>query len=218
MHDYKFSRERMVQEQILQRGISSPEVIAAMRQVPRHAFVPEEGRRGMAYYDAPLLLGDGQTLSQPYIVALMSELLEASPGMRVLEIGTGSGYQAAVLAAMGLEVYSVERLRSLYTAAARRLFTLGYDARIRIRLDDGTFGWPEAAPFERIMVTAGGRQVPRSLLEQLADPGILVMPVGQARCQNLLVLRKENGQIRQENKEAVIFVELVGECGWRPFP
>ncbi|MDR2503570.1 MAG: protein-L-isoaspartate(D-aspartate) O-methyltransferase [Deltaproteobacteria bacterium] len=196
------------------RGISSPAVIAAMSRVPRHAFLPADLLHSLAYSDSPLMIGSGQTISQPYIVALMSELLEAAPGMRVLEIGTGSGYQAAVLAEMGLEVYSVERLRALHMAALRRLRALKYVC-VRLRLADGTSGWPEEAPFERIIVTAGGREVPPGLLDQLADPGVLVMPVGaDRRVQNLLVLRKQNGAVSRENRGEVSFVELVGECGW----
>lgn len=213
MGGYAISRERMLRDQILSRGISSPKVIAAMSKVPRHYFV-EEALWGRAYEDYPLMIGSGQTISQPYIVALMSELLEAREGMSVLEIGTGCGYQAAVLFEMGLKVFSVERLRELYNATSKRLAAMNY-SRIRLRLDDGTLGWPEQAPFDRIIVTAGGPSVPEPLLEQLTDPGIMVIPVGlNKRSQELVVVRKENGQITRENRGSVAFVELVGSHGW----
>lgn len=213
MGGYAISRERMLREQILSRGISSPKVIAALSKIPRHYFV-EEALWGRAYEDFPLMIGSGQTISQPYIVALMSELLEGREGMSVLEIGTGCGYQAAVLCEMGLKVFTVERLCELYNAASKRLAGLGY-SRVRLRLDDGTLGWPEQAPFDRIIVTAGGPAVPEPLLEQLADPGIMVIPVGlHRRGQELVVIRKEDGRISRENRGAVAFVELVGSHGW----
>lgn len=213
MGGYAISRERMVRDQIMSRGVSSPKVLAAMSKIPRHYFV-EEALWSRAYEDFPLMIGSGQTISQPYIVALMSELLEAQNGMSVLEIGTGCGYQAAVLYEMGLKVFSVERLRELYNSTSKRLAALNY-SRIRLRLDDGTMGWPEQAPFDRIIVTAGGPSVPEPLLAQLADPGIMVIPVGlNKRSQELVVVRKENGEIHQENKGQVAFVELVGNHGW----
>ncbi|MDR2050578.1 MAG: protein-L-isoaspartate(D-aspartate) O-methyltransferase [Deltaproteobacteria bacterium] len=213
MGGYSTSRRIMVLEQLLPRGISDSGVIAAMGRVPRHFFV-DEALWPLAYSDTPLMIAGGQTISQPYIVALMSELIRARPGMRVLEIGTGSGYQAAVLAEMGLEVYSVEFLRELHISAAALLRKLDYQ-RVRLKLGDGTLGWPEQAPFERIMVTAGGRDIPEPLLEQLADPGILVMPAGsRKRLQQLVTLRKENGRLIRENKGSVSFVDLVGRHGW----
>lgn len=213
MGGYAISRERMVREQLLPRGISSAKVIAAMRKVPRHYFV-EEALWGRAYEDYPLMIGSGQTISQPYIVALMSELLESAPGMRVLEVGTGCGYQAVILHEMGLEVFSVERLRELYMSTAKRMHKLGY-YNIRLKLSDGTLGWPEQAPFDRIIVTAGGPDIPEPLLEQLADPGIMVIPVGQNNQElDLTVVRKENGKITRENKMKVSFVQLVGQHGW----
>lgn len=213
MGGYAISRDRMMREQVLNRGISSPRVIAAMSKIPRHHFV-EEALWARAYEDYPLMIGSGQTISQPYIVALMSELLEAREGMSVLEVGTGCGYQSAVLYEMGLKVFTVERLRELYMATSRRLSSMGY-LRIRLKLSDGTLGWPEQAPFDRIIVTAGGPSVPEPLLEQLADPGIMVIPVGlNKRSQELVVVRKEDGKITQENKGGVAFVELVGSHGW----
>lgn len=207
------SRERMINEQLLPRGITDAAVLNAMRTVPRHLFVGE-AMRGQAYDDRPLPIGSEQTISQPYIVGLMSQLLECSPGMRVLEIGTGSGYQAAVLREMGLRVYSVERIEDLYSRAAELFRDLNY-TDIHLKLADGTLGWPEEAPFDRILVTAGGPEIPEPLLEQLADPGILLMPVGSdKRVQNLIRLQKQAGKTSQESKERVVFVDLIGEHGW----
>ena len=191
---FKISRERMVNEQLRARGITDAAVLAAMRDVPRHQFVPE-ALRSRAYDDYPLPIGHGQTISQPYVVALMSSLLQASSGMKVLEIGTGSGYQAAVLAAMGLEVYTVERLKALYQPTCELLIRLRLH-RIKVKLADGTEGWPEAAPFDRIIVTAGGPSVPEPLVRQLADPGIMIVPVGAGhKEQHLVVVQKENGTV-----------------------
>ncbi len=214
MDAYQISRNRMVKDQLMARGISDPNVLTAMRKVPRHLFV-EEALRGKAYEDYPLPLGFGQTISQPYVVAAMSQLLEASPGQRVLEIGTGSGYQAAVLAEMGLEVYSVERLRDLYFRTSDLLIRLKYRG-IKLKLSDGTEGWPEAGPFDRIIVTAGGPSVPAPLVEQLADPGLMIIPVGkEKREQRLVRVRKSEGAITMDDKERVAFVDLVGSHGWQ---
>lgn len=214
MDTFQISRDRMVREQLVSRGITDPSVLAAMRKVPRHLFV-EEALYGKAYGDYPLPIGNGQTISQPYVVAMMSQLLEAAPGMRVLEIGTGSGYQAAVLAEMGLDVHTVERLPELYARTSRLLIRLRY-RKIHLKLADGTQGWPEAAPFDRIIVTAGGPSVPQPLVEQLSDPGLLVIPVGgERRGQRLLLVRKENGSVFQESHERVTFVDLVGSHGWQ---
>jgi protein-L-isoaspartate(D-aspartate) O-methyltransferase len=236
MDTFQISRDRMVREQLensLHVPITAPCVLAAMRKVPRHLFV-DEALYNKAYGDYPLPIGFGQTISQPYIVALMSQLLEAAPGMRVLEIGTGSGYQAAVLAEMGLEVYSVERLYELYSRTSNLLMHLPYKKtrqkltggmeiwfgsspykKIRLKLADGTEGWPESAPCDRIIVTAGGPEVPQPLLAQLADPGRMVIPVGKKRQdQCLTVVYKENGSIFQKDRERVAFVDLVGSHGW----
>ncbi|MFW5734669.1 MAG: protein-L-isoaspartate(D-aspartate) O-methyltransferase [Oceanidesulfovibrio sp.] len=211
--DPKRLRERMVREQIEQRGVMDERVLVAMRKVPRHRFVPE-ALADQAYKDGPLLIGHGQTISQPYIVALMTELLEVEPGMRVLEIATGSGYQAAILAEMGCEVYTVERKRALYAQARETLLELRY-FKVKCKLDDGTMGWAEEAPFDRILVTAGGPSVPEPLMEQLVDPGVLIVPVGRSkRSQELVVLRKNNGSITEERHGGVAFVDLVGMHGW----
>lgn len=211
--DPKRQRQRMVQEQIQARGVQDPAVIAAMLAVPRHLFV-QEALRSQSYEDRALPIGHGQTISQPYIVARMTELLELKPGMRVLEIGTGSGYQAAVLAAMGCTVYTVERVRELYLATQSLLRSMTIRG-IHAKRDDGTLGAPEAAPFDRIIVTAGGPEVPMPLVNQLEDPGILLIPVGtQKRAQKLLRLRKEKGRVTQEDMGNVVFVDLVGNHGW----
>lgn len=214
MLDMKRNRERMVKQQLETRGITDTAVLAAMRSVPRHLFV-QEALRAQAYEDHPLPIGHGQTISQPFIVALMSQIIEPQPGLRVLEIGTGSGYQAAVLAEMGMDVYTVERIRELHAAARDLLRTLKY-RKVRLKLDDGTLGWPEAAPYDRILVTAGGPEVPLPLIEQLGDPGILVIPVGASkRMQELVVVRKQGGRVVRESKGGVAFVDLVGTHGWR---
>lgn len=213
MRDLRRNRERMVREQIEARGITDERVLEAMRRVPRHQFV-DEALQLQSYGDHPVPIGLGQTLSQPYIVALMSSLLVVRSRMRILEIGTGSGYQAAILAAMGADVFSVERIKQLYTTARSRLLQMKF-FNVRLKLDDGTLGWPELAPFDRIIVTAGGPEVPVPLLEQLADPGIMVIPVGDAkREQRLLRIFKKEGRVYQEDQGAVAFVDLVGSHGW----
>lgn len=216
--DPKRLRRRMaetVQDQLEARGIHAPDVIAALNSVPRHLFVPE-ALRAHAYDDTPLPIGGGQTISQPFIVALMSAMLETGPGMRTLEIGTGSGYQAAVLAAMGCTVFTLERLPALHHNARALMRRLELRS-VHPFLGDGTLGLPQAAPFDRIIVTAGGPEVPPSLLGQLADNGILLIPVGsRPRTQRLLRLSKTHGQIRSEDLGPVIFVDLVGSQGWRP--
>ncbi|GAB6176531.1 protein-L-isoaspartate(D-aspartate) O-methyltransferase [Desulfobaculum senezii] len=203
----------MVREQIEGRGITDPAVLDAMRTVKRHLFV-DEAMQAQAYEDHPIPIGFKQTISQPYMVALMSQLLDVKPGMRVLEIGTGSGYQAAVLAHMGAEVFTVERIRELHVAARNKMTRLRYFG-VSLKLDDGTLGWPEEAPFDRIIVTAGGPELPQPLLDQLADPGKLIIPVGASRRQqSLIVARKENGAVTQENMGNVVFVDLIGSHGW----
>ena len=205
-------REAMVRDQL--PGIRDEVVLEAMRTVPRHLFVPDEALHALAYGDNPLPIGHGQTISQPYVVARMSQWLEAGPGMSVLEIGTGSGYQAAILAAMGLEVFTVERVRELYFRACEVFQNLNL-RRIRTRLADGTQGWPDAAPFDRMLITAGGPDVPKILLDQLADPGMLIMPLGNRNVQRLTRAIKQGGKIRLEDSGLdVMFVDLIGAYGW----
>lgn len=205
-------RLRMVRE-LAARGITDGRVLDAMSRVPRHLFVPE-GLRSRAYEDCPLPIGYGQTISQPSTVALMSQMLETSPGMRVLEVGTGSGYQAAVLAAMGCTVYTVERLKELYQSARALLQQLDLRA-IHMQRSDGTLGMPAAAPFDRIIVTAGGPQIPRPLLEQLAVDGIMLIPVGaRPRTQRLMRIMRRQGRLCSEDLGPAVFVDLVGDQGW----
>ena len=188
-------------------------VMAAIGKVPRHRFVPVP-LQSSAYDNRPLPIGEGQTISQPYTVALMTELLRIEPGMRVLEIGTGSGYQAAILARIGAEVYTVERIPKLCEAARERLLSQGYFSA-HVKLDDGTLGWPSLAPFERILVTAGGPEVPPPLVDQLAEGGRLLLPVGTTRKNQCLVLvEKARGLVEQTEICGVQFVDLVGAHGW----
>jgi len=207
------SRERMVREQIEARGITDKGVLEALRTLPRHLFV-EEALALKAYSDCPLPIGEGQTISQPYIVALMSELLQLEPGMKVLEIGTGSGYQAAVLAQMGAEVYTVERIKKLFFSARKRFMDMRMFS-VKLKLDDGTMGWPDEAPFDRIIVTAGGPEIPEPLVGQLGENGKMIIPVGGSkRTQELILVEKKDGQVTETNKGAVAFVDLVGSHGW----
>jgi len=212
--DFRDERERMVEIQIAARGIRDPWVLHAMRTVPRERFVPASLQES-AYDDGPLPIGEGQTISQPYIVARMTETVEPRPGDRALEIGTGSGYAAAVLATIVSEVYTIERLGGLADTAGRRLAALGY-RNVHVRCGDGTLGWPEHAPYDAIIVTAGGPFVPSSLLEQLAIGGRLIMPVGSTlRFQQLVrVTRLTADTYRREELEGVAFVPLIGKHGW----
>jgi len=211
--DYASRRDRMVRLQLARRGIRDPKVTRAMTRVPREKFVPEELAE-FAYDDTPLPLPENQTISQPYVVALMTEALELDDDDRVLEIGTGSGYSAAVLAEIAAEVFTIERHPSLADAARARLEALGYD-NVHVRCGDGTLGWPEEAPFDAIVVTAGGPAVPRSLREQLAQGGRLVIPVGVERVQRLLRIRRtDEDRYDEEDLGPVLFVPLIGEEGW----
>ena len=187
---FEAAREQMVEDQLCARGITDARVLAAMRSVPRHLFV-DASMRQRAYEDAPLPIDAAQTISQPYMVALMSELLELDGTERVLEIGTGSGYQTAVLAELASEVFSVERLSTLAASARQRLATLGYGERVHVHAGDGGNGWPAAAPFDAIIVTAAAQSVPRPLIEQLADDGALVLPLGEEELQGLARIRRQ---------------------------
>ncbi len=204
-------REAMVAHQIAGRGVSDEEVLSAMRAVPRHHLVPESVRAD-AYEDTPLPIGWGQTISQPYIVALMTELLHVSRGMRVLEVGTGSGYQAAVLAEMGATVFTIEIVKPLAERAARDLLALGY-TNVSVRAGDGYLGWPEEAPFDGIIVTAGATHVPQPLLDQLKPGGRMVIPVGETGdVQELRLIEKTaEGSVVERDMLPVRFVPLTGE-------
>lgn len=207
-------RQRMVQEQIIGRGLNDPLLVQAMGSVPRHLFVPE-AFRAHAYNDAPLPIGQGQTISQPYTVARMTLALNVAPGMRVLEVGAGSGYQAAVLAAMGCTVFGIERIGELCAATRMRLRKLAIRT-VHIYKGDGTLGLGAAAPFDRILVSAGGPMIPPPLVAQLEDDGILVIPVGdRPGTQRLVRIRKNRNSPIQEDLGPAVFVDLIGNHGWQ---
>jgi len=209
---YVTSRERMVQEQLRNRDIIDERTLAAMTEVPRHCFI-DDALHGRAYGDHPLPIDAGQTISQPYIVAFMTQALELQGQEKVLEIGTGSGYQAAILSRLCAQVYTVERINSLLSGARKVFDKLRY-YNIRTKLADGTLGWPEYAPFDAVIVTAGGPAIPKPLIDQLADPGRLIIPVGDQNVQELQLLVKKEGEIKITNLSTVRFVNLVGDYGW----
>jgi protein-L-isoaspartate(D-aspartate) O-methyltransferase len=210
--NYESERNHMVDEQIVTRGVKDQRVLAALRRVPRHEFLPE-AIRGMAYGDHALPLGEGQTMSQPYMVALMTELLDLKGTERVLEIGTGSGYQAAVLAELCEKVYTVERIKTLAEKARAVLDRLGYK-RVAIKIYDGTYGWKEMAPFDAIVVTAGAPDIPAPLVEQLRDGGRMVIPVGERYGQMLVKVVKTAEGMVTERSIPCMFVPLIGNHGW----
>ncbi len=212
--DFKDLREYMVRTQLIPRGISDERVLDAMRKVPRHLFVPEH-IQPRAYDDMALSIGEGQTISQPYMVAIMTELLELKGDEKVLEIGTGSGYQTAVLAELAKEVYSIERIEQLAESAKNILNSLFYK-NINIKTGDGTLGWEEKSPFDRILITAGTPQIPQPLIEQLSDEnGIIVAPVGDRFSQVLLKVIKSKGKLEKETHTPCVFVPLIGKHGWQ---
>jgi protein-L-isoaspartate(D-aspartate) O-methyltransferase len=213
MIDLNKAREKMVREQLVPRGITDPRVLAAMGKVPRHYFV-EEALRGEAYNDNPLPIGERQTISQPYIVALMSQALELRGSETVLEIGTGSGYQTAILAELARKVFSIERVRALFQRARRVLDELKY-FNVVLKVYDGTQGWPEEGPFEAIIVTAASPEVPSPLLNQLALNGRLIIPVGDRYSQILKKIIKTEKGYDEEDLGGVRFVSLIGQHGWK---
>ena len=205
-------RIRMVESQIAARGIRDPRVLAVMKEIPRHLFVPPPYDKS-AYQDCPLPIGNGQTISQPYIVALMTELLLVQPTDTILEIGTGCGYQAAILSLLVRKVTTMERIPEVAELARANLITLG-SKNIDVLVGDGTQGYQQNAPYDGIIITAATPSVPRPLLEQLADGGRLVAPVGGREIQELIRIRKKGRSITEEHHGGVRFVPLIGECGW----
>lgn len=211
--EYTQERKGMVAEQIAQRGIRDPRLLAAMEAVPRHRFVPPD-HLTWAHADGPLPIGFGQTISQPYIVAFMTDALHLTGPERVLEVGTGSGYQAAVLGKMAAEVHTVEFIPELAARAEAALKELGF-ANVQVHIGDGSLGWPACAPYDAILVAAAAPRVPQSLLEQLAEAGRLILPVGSQGFQQLEIWEMRAGKYEQESGIPVAFVPLRGAHGWR---
>lgn len=211
--DFSRERNRMVEDQIIPRGVSNPEVLRAMRKVPRHLFV-EQGLWDRAYDDYPLSIGEGQTISQPYMVASMTEELKVTENDSLLEIGTGSGYQTAILAEMAEMVFSIERIESLAVRARETLESLGYE-NVRVKVGDGTLGWEEFSPYDAILITAGAPDVPELLFEQLKVGGRMVLPIGGGYSQVLTVVEKRKRGLRKRSLFGCVFVPLIGEYGWR---
>lgn len=205
-------RRRMIEDQLVRRGIVDERVLAAFRTVPRHRFVPPELARH-AYEDCPLPIGEGQTISQPFMVALMTDQLRVQPGDKVLEVGSGSGYQAAILVELGAKVFTIEYVEDLATLAKDNLEKTGYK-NVQVKVGDGTLGWPEASPFNGIVVTAGAPQIPEPLLSQLADGGRLVIPLGGRFSQILTRITKTGGELQFEESCGCVFVPLLGRHGW----
>ena len=210
--DYAQARERMVQEQIVGRGINDPRVLRVMAKVPRHLFLESE-LWDQAYEDHPLPIGENQTISQPYMVALMAEALELKGAERVFEVGTGSGYLAAVLSELCAEVFSVEAVEKLAFKARTLLSSLGY-SNVSVLRGDGTLGWEEHSPYDAVIISAAAPCIPRPLLEQLKIPGYLVFPMGEKELQTLVRIRKNKGGIREEYLGECQFVKLRGRYGW----
>ncbi|MBI2962492.1 MAG: protein-L-isoaspartate(D-aspartate) O-methyltransferase [Deltaproteobacteria bacterium] len=210
--NYEGARQKMLESQIRARNVRDPRVLEAIRRVPRHLFV-EEALRDRAYLDKALPIGEKQTISQPYMVAAMSEALKLRGRERVLEIGTGSGYQTAVLAELAESVFSIERIAAFVPVARRRLESLGY-YNVLIKVGDGTIGWSEHAPYDAILVTAAAPHVPRPLLEQLQVGGLLVAPIGGEETQSLLRIRRDEDGFHEEDLGECRFVKLIGRHGW----
>jgi len=207
-------RDQMVDNQLIPRGIHDELVLSAFRKVPRHCFLSKEFRRESAYGDHPLPIGSGQTVSQPYMVALMTELLQLKGKERVLEVGSGSGYQAAILAELAKEVYTAERIASLAECAEQTLSELGY-SNVRVGVRDGTLGWKEFSPYDGIVVTAGAPSIPSALIEELSPGGRLVIPIGSAFSQMLTLVVKDQGKIVTSDICSCVFVPLIGREGWK---
>jgi len=213
---YRIERERMVKTQLKKRGIRNSRVLEAFKRVPRHHFIPKN-LADQAYADGPLPIGESQTISQPYMVAIMTQSAEIVPGNRVLEIGSGSGYQSAILAELGAEVYTIERVPALSEQAGETLLRLNYQ-NIHSRAGNGTLGWEEEAPFDAILVTAGAPEIPKPLLDQLAIGGRLVIPLEEDYSQVLYIVRRSKEGFQRERGDRCTFVPLIGEHGWKKDP
>jgi protein-L-isoaspartate(D-aspartate) O-methyltransferase len=213
LHDFRIAREKMVKDQLVARGIKNERVLQVMGKIPRHLFI-EEALAGEAYNDHPVPIGEKQTISQPYIVALMTEALELNRDENTLEIGTGSGYQTAILAELSSRVYTIERIEFPLMNARKILAKLGY-SNILFKIFDGTTGWRKYAPFDTIMVTAGAPDLPKPLIDQLADNGRMVIPVGDRYSQELIKIIRKGKSLKQKNLGACRFVNLIGIHGWQ---
>ncbi len=211
-HDFTIARKRMVKNQLAPRSIKDERVLQVMGKIPRHLFI-EEALAGEAYNDHPVPIGEKQTISQPYIVALMTEALELEGNENTLEIGTGSGYQTAILAELSSKVYTIERIKSLLVKARKILAQLGYN-NILFNAFDGTMGWSEYAPFDAIMVTAGAPSPPKALIDQLADNGRMIIPVGDRYTQELIKIVRKGKSLEQKSLGGCRFVNLIGIHGW----
>ena len=213
LHDFRIAREKMVKDQLVARGIKNERVLQVMGKIPRHLFI-EEALAGEAYNDHPVPIGEKQTISQPYIVALMTEALELKIDENTLEIGTGSGYQTAILAELSSSVYTIERIEFPLINARKILAKLGY-TNILFKIFDGTMGWREYAPFDTIMVTAGAPDLPKPLIDQLADNGRMVIPIGDRYSQELIKIVRKGKSLKQKNLGGCRFVNLIGIHGWQ---
>ena len=213
LHDFRIAREKMVKDQLVTRGIKNERVLQVMGKIPRHLFI-EEALAGEAYNDHPVPIGEKQTISQPYIVALMTEALELKRDENTLEIGTGSGYQTAILAELSSRVYTIERIEFPLMNARKILAKLGY-TNILFKIFDGTTGWREYAPFDTIMVTAGAPDLPKPLIDQLADNGRMVIPIGDRYSQELIKIIRKGKSLKQKNLGGCRFVNLIGIHGWQ---
>ena len=211
---FEEARERMVIEQLKGRGLAEERLLDAFRRVPRHLFVPEE-LQSQAYTDHPLPIGAGQTISQPYMVALMTQCLQLQGHERVLEIGAGSGYQTAILATLALEIFTVERIPDLARTVSERMTRLGY-LNVHVTTGNGSLGWPEHAPYDAILVTAAAPEIPQSLADQLAEGGRMVLPIGPKEAQVLVQVEKRRGALHRRDVTSCVFVPLIGEHGWPP--
>ena len=211
--EYSVARKRMIEQQLIPGGVRDPRVLKAMGKIPRHRFV-EKGLEDQAYQDRPMTIGSGQTISQPLIVGMMTQALELKGHEKELEIGTGSGYQTAILAELAKKIYTIERLRDLSVTARKILYRFGYK-NIEFRIGDGTLGWSEEAPFDAIIVTAGGPEIPSALKLQVAEGGRLLIPVGSTESQKMYLLKKTNGEWTTFVLSECRFVKLIGKEGWK---